>query len=86
MVSFIQNHGDQLGAKVMVGEAVNNHNKSYTNALLNDAVAVNKFDIVATHLYGGGIAPDHLAAQKGKEFWMTEHLLMIRRKMPICRN
>ena len=74
MVSFIQNHGDQLGAKVMVGEAVNNHNKSYTNALLNDAVAVNKFDIVATHLYGGGIAPDHLAAQKGKEFWMTEHL------------
>ncbi|NLO71736.1 MAG: hypothetical protein GX102_12510 [Porphyromonadaceae bacterium] len=74
MLNFVKNHGDQLGAKVIVGEAVNNHNKAYTNALLNDAVAVNKFDIAATHLYGGGIAPDNLAAQKGKEFWMTEHL------------
>ena len=74
MVNFIKNHGNQLGAKVIVGEAVNNFNKTYTNALLNDAIAVNKFDIAATHLYGGGIAPDHLAAQKGKEFWMTEHL------------
>lgn len=74
MLSFIQNYGDQLGVKVIAGEAVNNYNKTYTNALLNDAIAVNKFDIAATHLYGGGIAPDNLATQKGKEFWMTEHL------------
>lgn len=74
MLAFIKNHGDKLGTKVMGGEAVNNTNKTYTNALLNDPVAVNKFDIVATHLYGGGIADDPLARQKGKEFWMTEHL------------
>lgn len=74
MLDFVKNYGDKLGTKVIGGEAVNNHNKTYTNALLNDEVAVNKFDIVATHLYGGGIADDPLARQKGKEFWMTEHL------------
>ncbi|MHB9055096.1 MAG: glycoside hydrolase [Paludibacteraceae bacterium] len=74
MLNFIQNYGDKLGTKVIVGEAVNNFNKTYTNALLNDAIAVNKFDIAATHLYGGGIADDPLTRQKGKEFWMTEHL------------
>lgn len=75
MVNFVKNHGAQLGAKVMAAEAVNNTNKSYTNALLNDAETVSKFDIVATHLYGGGLAEDALAKQKGKEFWMTEHCI-----------
>ncbi len=74
MLSFVQNYGDKLGTKLIAGEAVNNFNKTYTNTLLNDAIAVNKFDIAATHLYGGGIAADPLVQQKGKEFWMTEHL------------
>lgn len=75
MLDFVKNYGDQVGTKLIAAEAVNNYDKTYTNALLNDAVAVNKFDIVATHLYGSTITPDALAAQKGKEFWMTEHCI-----------
>lgn len=75
MLDFVKNYGDKVGTKLMAAEAVNNYDKTYTNALLNDAVAVNKFDIVATHLYGSTIVPDALAAQKGKEFWMTEHCI-----------
>ncbi|MFM2290792.1 MAG: hypothetical protein RIS29_605 [Bacteroidota bacterium] len=75
MLDFVKNYGDQVGTKLIAAEAVNNYDKTYTNALLNDAVAVNKFDIVATHLYGSTIVPDALATQKGKEFWMTEHCI-----------
>ena len=82
MLNFVKNYGDKLGAKVIVGEAVNNNNKSYTNAVLNDAEAVNKFDIAATHLYGSGISDDPLVRQKGKEFWMTEHLFNETNKTP----
>ena len=82
MLNFVKNYGDKLGAKVIVGEAVNNNNKSYTNALLNDAEAVNKFHIAATHLYGSGITNDPLVRQKGKEFWMTEHLFNETNKTP----
>ena len=82
MLNFVKNYGDKLGAKVIVGEAVNNNNKSYTNALLNDAEAVNKFHIAATHLYGSGISDDPLVRQKGKEFWMTEHLFNETNKTP----
>ena len=82
MLNFVKNYGDKLGAKLIVGEAVNNTNKSYTNAVLNDAEAVNKFDIAATHLYGSGISDDPLVRQKGKEFWMTEHLFNETNKTP----
>lgn len=75
MLNFVKNYGNQVGTKLMAAEAVNNYDKSYTNAILNDATAVNNIDIVATHAYGGGIAADALAAQKGKEFWMTEHCI-----------
>ena len=82
MLDFVKNYGDQVGAKLIVGEAVNNYNKSYTNAVLNDPMAVNKFDIAATHLYGSGISDDPLVRQKGKEFWMTEHLFNETNKTP----
>ena len=51
---------------------------SYSNALLNDPVAREQIDIIAGHLYGhpplGNMMKSSvLAAQYGKEVWMTEH-------------
>lgn len=73
MLNFVSKHGRSVGTKLMSAETVNNNNKAYTNALLNSRTAVDNFDIVATHLYGGGLNKDPLAKEKGKEFWMTEH-------------
>ena len=53
---------------------------TYSNLLLNDETARNQIDIVAGHIYGhapldNGNLKDAavLAAQYGKEVWMTEH-------------
>ena len=51
---------------------------SYSNMLLNDEVARDQIDIIAGHLYGhpplGNMkSAAVLAAQYGKEVWMTEH-------------
>lgn len=75
MLNFVKNHGREVGegVKLMAGETVQ-FNQSYTDPILNDAQAVRNFDIVATHLYGGGIKDYPLARQHGKEIWMTEHL------------
>lgn len=75
MLDFVKNHGDKIGdgIKLMAAETVQ-FNTAYTDPLLNDPVAVNNIDIVATHLYGGGMKDYKIAQQKGKEIWMTEHL------------
>ncbi|GAB3429530.1 glycoside hydrolase [Niabella aquatica] len=77
MLDFVKQEGKNVGAKLIAGETVQ-FNKSYTDALLNDATAVNNFDIVATHLYGFNfrttVADYPLARQHNKEVWMTEHL------------
>lgn len=74
ILNFIKNHGANINAKVLAAEAVN-FKKMYTDPVLNDAVAVNNLDIVGGHLYGGGLQDYPLARAKGKEMWMTEHLL-----------
>lgn len=74
ILNFIKNYAGNINAKVLAAEAVN-FKKMYTDPVLNDAVAVNNLDIVGGHLYGGGLADYPLARAKGKEIWMTEHLL-----------
>ncbi|WP_353135514.1 hypothetical protein [Pseudopedobacter sp.] len=74
ILDFIKNHAANINAKVLAAEAVN-FKKMYTDPVLNDAVAVNNLDIVGGHLYGGGLQDYPLARAKGKEMWMTEHLL-----------
>ncbi len=74
MINFLKAPGEIKGAKLAAPESLN-FNKAMTNALLSDAEASQKFDIVAGHIYGGGLAPFPLAEQQKKEVWMTEYLL-----------
>jgi glucuronoarabinoxylan endo-1,4-beta-xylanase len=75
MIDFLKNFGHLIeGAKVAAPESFN-FNQSFTNAILNDSEAAANVDIVAGHIYGGGLAPFPVAEQKGKEIWMTEYLL-----------
>ncbi len=75
MFNFVKNYAGSIqGAKVLAAESLN-FNQEYTDIILDDASAVNNISIVAGHLYGSGLANYPLAEQKGKEIWMTEHLL-----------
>lgn len=74
ILDFVKNHAGAINAKVLAAEAVN-FKKMYTDPVLNDPIAVNNLDVVGGHLYGGGLADYPLARAKGKEIWMTEHLL-----------
>lgn len=75
MFNFVKNYaGGIKGAKVLAAESLN-FNQAYTDDILNDPVAADNLDIIGGHLYGAGLEPYPLAVQKGKEIWMTEHLL-----------
>jgi len=75
MFNFVKNYAGTIkDAKVLAAESLNS-NHAYTEDILNDAIAVKNISIVAGHLYGSGLAAYPLAEQKGKEIWMTEHLL-----------
>lgn len=75
MSAFIRDFGDQIeGAKLAAPESFN-FNFSYTNDLLFNTGVAENLDIVAGHIYGGGLSDFPQAEQKGKEIWMTEYLL-----------
>jgi O-glycosyl hydrolase len=73
--NFVKNYAGSIrGSKVLAAESMN-FNHAYTDNILNDATAASNIGMVAGHLYGSGMATYPLAEQKGKEIWMTEHLL-----------
>lgn len=75
MIDFLKNYGHLIvGTKIAAPESFN-FNKVFTNELLNDFSTAENLDIVAGHIYGGGMGTIPLARQKGKEIWMTEYLL-----------
>lgn len=75
MANFLKTYGDQIvGTKVAAPESYN-FNQDFTNTLLTDDSVTDNFDIVAGHIYGGGLAPFPMAEAKNKEVWMTEYLL-----------
>jgi O-glycosyl hydrolase len=74
MINFLNAPGQITGAKVAAPESLN-FNQNMTNAILSNDAAAQKIDIVAGHIYGGGLAKFPLAEQKQKEIWMTEYLL-----------
>ncbi len=75
MRDFLKNQGGLITAtRLMAPELVNN-NQAYVNTILGDAGAVANLDILATHIYGGGIVDNPDARAKAKPVWMTEHLV-----------
>ncbi len=74
MINFLKAPGQIVGAKVAAPESLN-FNQTMTNAILSSDSAAAKIDIVAGHIYGGGLVKFPLAEQKKKEIWMTEYLL-----------
>ncbi len=73
MVKFLRENAQSINTKIMAPESYQ-FRRQMSDPILNDSVACNNLDIVAGHIYGGGLAPYPLAEQKGKEIWMTEHL------------
>lgn len=74
MINFLKAPGKITGARVAAPESLN-FNQAMTNAILSDAEASAKVDVVAGHIYGSGVAEFPLAEQQQKEIWMTEWLL-----------
>ena len=73
---FIKNHGSIIAnvTKMIMPESLN-FNHSMSDTTLNDSTAASYVSIIGGHLYGGTIQDYTLARTKGKELWMTEHLL-----------
>lgn len=75
MINFLKDYGQLIeGTKIAAPESYN-FNHLYTNNLLNNADVVENFDIVAGHIYGGGLQKFPMAEYYNKEIWMTEYLL-----------
>jgi O-glycosyl hydrolase len=75
MMDFVINYGREIGDVLIIPGEPYQFSRAFYSPMLNSAEAVGKFDIVGGHIYGSGLSPYQLAAEKGKEVWMTEHLL-----------
>lgn len=73
MVKFLKNNAPTIGVKIIADESMN-FNRTITDAILNDTVAVSNLSIVGGHQYGSSPASYPLAKSRGKEVWMTEYL------------
>ena len=73
MLQFVKEYGDSVGTRLMAPESFQ-FRRQMSDPLLNDSTAASHLNIVAGHIYGGGLSKYPLAEQKGKEVWMTEHI------------
>ncbi|MGK9477012.1 T9SS type A sorting domain-containing protein [Melioribacter sp. OK-6-Me] len=73
MIKFLRENAPAIGTKVMAPESYQ-FRHVLSDPILMDSLACANLDIVAGHIYGGGLAPYPLAEEKQKEIWMTEHL------------
>lgn len=74
--NFVRDHGAKIkDTKLLVAESLGS-NRSYTDPTLNDATARGNIGYVGGHIYGQETGPNlsryPLAAQYGKNQWMTE--------------
>lgn len=74
MAKFLKNYGHLIECKVIAPEAIH-FTRSMHEPILNDADACKNLDIVGGHFYGWDGSSYPLAAEKGKEVWMTEYLI-----------
>ena len=74
LAKFLRTQGSKIGCKVIAPESVH-FTPNLHEPMLNDAEACKHLDIVGGHFYGWNGSSYPLAAQKGKEVWMTEYLV-----------
>jgi glucuronoarabinoxylan endo-1,4-beta-xylanase len=75
LLNFVKNNAPAIGTKNIVPES-ENFNHALSDPILNDPAAAANVSIIGGHIYGGGVTSYPLAASKGKEVWMTEHLVV----------
>jgi O-glycosyl hydrolase len=75
MTDFVIGYGREIGDVLIIPGEPYQFSRAFYSPMLSSPEAVEKFDIAGGHIYGGGLAPYRPAAEKGKEVWMTEHLL-----------
>jgi glucuronoarabinoxylan endo-1,4-beta-xylanase len=75
LLNFVKTNASAIGTSVIVPES-ENFNHSLSDPILNDPAAAANVSIIGGHIYGGGLTSYPLAASKGKEVWMTEHLVL----------
>ncbi len=72
IINFLNQQGSRFGDLKVIAPESFQMRTALMNPILNSSAAQH-LDIVGGHIYGGGLSPYPLAAQKGKELWMTEH-------------
>lgn len=74
MAKFLREQGSKIECQIIAPEAIH-FTKSMHEPILNDPDACAELDIVGGHFYGWDGSSYPLAAEKGKEVWMTEYLI-----------
>lgn len=74
LAKFLRGYGHLIECKIIAPEAVH-FSKNMHEPILNDPEACEELDILGGHFYGWDGTSYPLAAQKGKEVWMTEYLI-----------
>lgn len=74
LANFLKNYGDLIKCKIIAPEAIH-FTRNMHEPILNDPAACEQLDIMGGHFYGWDGSSYPLAAQKGKEVWMTEYLI-----------
>jgi glucuronoarabinoxylan endo-1,4-beta-xylanase len=74
LLDFCKNYAGAITATKIIMPESFQFRHALSDPVLNDPAAAENIDVVGGHIYGGGLAPYPLAAAKGKEVWMTEHL------------
>ena len=75
MIAFLKNNAAAIGTRIIVPESMN-FNHALSDPILNDAAASANVSIIGGHIYGANPTSYPLAVSKGKEVWMTEHLVL----------
>jgi len=75
LLNFVKTNASAIGTPVIVPES-QNFDHTLSDPILNDPVAAANVPIIGGHIYGGGLTSYPLAVSKGKEVWMTEHLVL----------
>jgi glucuronoarabinoxylan endo-1,4-beta-xylanase len=74
-LKFTKNNAPAVGTRIMMPES-QNFVHGLSDSTLNDSSAAAHVAVIGGHIYGGGLGPYPLAVSKGKEVWMTEHLVL----------